>query len=93
MADTEVIRRAYNRAFLKLVLYVHLIVYIVVNLLLVYVNYTTSPQYLWFKWPLLGWGFGLFAHAYVVFAGHRILMYLVKRELEADGHGRKRTSI
>jgi len=88
MTDTEAIRRATNRAFLKLVFYVHLIVYIVVNLLLFYINYTTSPQYLWVKWSLLCWGFGLFSHGYVVFAGHRIMLYLVKRELEADRHGR-----
>ncbi len=88
MTDPEVIRRATNRAFLKLVFYVHLIVYIVVNLLLFYVNYTTSPQYLWAKWSLLGWGFGLFSHGYVVFAGYRIMQYLFKRELVADRHGR-----
>ena len=88
MADTEVIKRAYNRALLKLGFYVHLIVYAVINLVLVYINYTTNSDYLWVKWVLLCWGFGLFSHGYAVFAGHRIMLYLVKRELEANRHDR-----
>ncbi len=48
--------------------YVHAAVYAVVNALLVGINFATSSEHLWFKWPLLGWGIGLLAHGVVAFA-------------------------
>jgi hypothetical protein len=27
----------------------------------------SSPQYLWFKWPLVGWGIGVFFHGTSLF--------------------------
>lgn len=48
--------------------YIHLAVYVVVNALLVGINLATSTNHLWFKWPLLGWGIGILAHAFVTFA-------------------------
>jgi 2TM domain-containing protein len=47
--------------------YSHLIVYICVNIVLVIINLVTSPGAIWFYWPLLGWGIGLFFHAMGVF--------------------------
>ena len=46
---------------------IHLAAYLAVNALLVSINLATSPDRLWCKWPLLGWGLGLFAHALVTF--------------------------
>jgi hypothetical protein len=31
------------------------------------INITTSPDVLWFYWPLLGWGIGIVMHAVYVF--------------------------
>jgi hypothetical protein len=40
--------------------------------LFIVINLASSPQYLWFKWPLIGWGIGLFFHAMSVFlSSHR----------------------
>ena len=47
--------------------YSHLIVYVVVNIGLFFLNLFTSPGFWWFYWPLLGWGIGLFFHAMGVF--------------------------
>ena len=47
--------------------YFHLISYIVVNAILVVINLLTSPEYLWFIWPIIGWGVGLLIHAFTVF--------------------------
>ena len=47
--------------------YGNLISYIAVNTGLLIVNLLTSPNYLWFFWPLLGWGIGVFFHAMKVF--------------------------
>ena len=87
MKHDEAHRRAYCRAGAKLGFYVHLVAYITVNLLLVFINYSTSPQYLWFKWPLLGWGIGLLFHWLVVFVGPRLMQHVFKRELEKNGLG------
>ena len=47
--------------------YIHLIVYVVVNLILFSINMIVSPDSLWFIWPLMGWGVGLVLHALSVF--------------------------
>ena len=47
--------------------YGNLIAYIVVNIGLMVLNLLTSPGYLWFFWPMLGWGIGLLAHGMSVF--------------------------
>lgn len=44
----------------------HLITYIAVNVMLVIINIVTSPDKVWFFWPLLGWGIGIVGHAYRV---------------------------
>ena len=63
MENQEAYQRAKKRAEAKLGFYLHLAVYIVVNILLIIINLSTSAQYLWFKWPLIGWGIGVFFHA------------------------------
>ena len=47
--------------------YSHLIVYICVNVALLIINLVTNRNVLWFYWPLLGWGIGVFFHAMGVF--------------------------
>jgi hypothetical protein len=46
---------------------IHLIIYAVVNVLLIIVNLATSPDKLWFYWPLIGWGIGIAAHGFGVY--------------------------
>ena len=53
--------------------YVHLTVYVLVNVLLLVINLASSPGVLWFYWPLLGWGIGIVAHAASVFGTGRFL--------------------
>ena len=40
---------------------------ILVNIFLIVLNLVTSPKYLWFFWPLLGWGIGVVFHGLSVF--------------------------
>ena len=47
--------------------YGNLIAYVVVNIGLMVVNLLTSPAYLWFFWPMLGWGIGVLFHGMKVF--------------------------
>ncbi len=47
--------------------YGNLISYIIVNIGLIVINLLTSPDYLWFFWPMMGWGIGLLFHGLKVF--------------------------
>jgi len=44
-------------------LYIHAIVYVAVNIGLLFIDLLSSPGKLWFFYPLLGWGIGLACHA------------------------------
>ena len=68
MGEPEAYERAKKRIEAKIGFYIHLAVYVGVNLLLLIINLVRSHQYLWFKWPLLGWGIGVFFHGLSVFA-------------------------
>jgi hypothetical protein len=47
--------------------YGNLVSYIVVNMGLLALNLLTSPNHLWFYWPMLGWGIGVIIHGMKVF--------------------------
>ena len=53
--------------------YTHVAVYVFVNILLLLINLITDPSSLWFYWPLLGWGIGLAAHAFLVYGAGSIM--------------------
>lgn len=48
--------------------YIHLIVYVTVNIGLIGINLVFSSDYKWFIYPLLGWGIGIVAHGLSVFS-------------------------
>ena len=87
MENQETYLRAKKRAEAKFGFYVHLSIYIVVNVLLVFINLTTSNSYLWFIWPLMGWGIGVFIHALLVFifsGGSAIKEQMIEKEMKKE---------
>ncbi len=62
---------AYRKAEKKIIeikgFYGNLISYVLVIGGLMALNLTTSPKYLWFLWPAMGWGIGLAYHGFSVF--------------------------
>ena len=85
MENQEAYERAKKKVEAKLGFYIHLAAYIVVNILLIIINLSTSPGYLWFKWPLLGWGIGIVFHALgaFVFSGGSIIKErMIEKEIE-----------
>lgn len=42
--------------------YVHAAIYTMVNILLIVINLMFVPIFLWFFFPLIGWGIGLTMH-------------------------------
>lgn len=65
MQTHDVERLARRRAGAKLSWYIHLIVYIAVNLLLMILSALSSRG--WAIYPAVGWGIGLAIHGLVVF--------------------------
>jgi hypothetical protein len=41
---------------------IHLAAYVLVNAMLIAINFLYSPEDIWFFYPLLGWGIGITAH-------------------------------
>jgi cellulose synthase/poly-beta-1,6-N-acetylglucosamine synthase-like glycosyltransferase len=79
--------RARTRAEAKFGFYKHLAVYLVINILLFLINLTTSPDYFWAIWPLIGWGVAVAFHALTVFVfGQRnqIVERLTEEEMRKD---------
>jgi transcriptional regulator with XRE-family HTH domain len=52
--------------------YISLIVYVLVISGLFTINLLTYPDYIWAKWPAIGWGFGILISAFRIFGGIRI---------------------
>ena len=89
MENQEAYQRAKKRVKAKMGFYIHLAVYIGVNILLIITNLITSPQYLWFVWPLFGWGIGVFFHgmSIFVFSGRKfkgIKERMIEKEIKKD---------
>lgn len=89
MTDTEAYAAARKRAEAKYHFFVHLAIYSMVMLLLVAINLITSSGYLWFVWPLLGWGIAIVIHGVSAFAmlnRSNFIDQLTERELRASKH-------
>lgn len=70
--EAELERRARAHVAALRGFYSHAAIFVAVNLLLLAVNLVSSPDELWFYWPLLGWGIGLAVHALRVFGLARV---------------------
>jgi hypothetical protein len=93
MDNQEAYERARKRVSVKIGFYIHLSVYVVVNILLIGINLAASPAYLWFKWPLMGWGIGVFFHGMSVFAFsglEGVKERMIEKELEKESRRRDR---
>ena len=87
MSEEELRKIARKRAKAKTSFYIHLIVYIIVNILLVSIWYFTSDSsgIPWFVYPLVGWGIALVIHGVVAFRGSSlddVEDQMTERELE-----------
>ena len=66
---------------------VHLVVYVLVNAMLIAINFIYSPEDIWFFYPLLGWGIGISMH--YLFGVHWIQKELKEREAKAEYKARE----
>jgi hypothetical protein len=63
----EVYLRAKKRMENLKAFYIHLTVYILVNLMLFFINISSDSSKLWFLYPLGGWGIGIVIHGLTTF--------------------------
>lgn len=62
METNEKYARAKKRVENLKAFYIHLMVYVLVNIMLFTINIISDPDNLWFFYPLAGWGIGLTVH-------------------------------
>lgn len=67
----------------------HLAAYVIINLFLVFINLWTSPEQIWFVWPLAGWGIGLAFHAYFS-RPSRVIESVESKAMGIEMYARKR---
>lgn len=82
--DDELRRRAKRRVNQKMGFYIHLTVYVLVNLGLAAINLAGGGKS-WHLWPLAGWGLGLAIHGIVTFAslrGEGVRERMLEQEIE-----------
>jgi hypothetical protein len=87
MNEKDEYRRARKRAEDKVGFYIHFLVYLIVNGVLITINLRTNPEYYWFVWPLFGWGIGVLFHGLSVFffsEGTAFREHMIEREMERE---------
>jgi hypothetical protein len=83
MEEQDALREARERVSTKIGFYIHLFIYIIVNIALYLINRATYSEYQWFWWVLFGWGIGIVAHGVQVFIYlSNIRERMVAKELE-----------
>jgi len=84
MNNQKTEQTAHQNAKLKVEFKIHMVTYIVVISLLAIINITLTPAYLWFIWPLLGWGLGIVIHGINVHfsTNSSFKERMIKREME-----------
>jgi len=89
MNNQEAYKQAKKRVEARYGFYIHLSVYLAVNLLLVIINLSSSSEGFWFQYPLLGWGIGVVFHALSVFVfagrGSLISEDMIEKEMNREG--------
>lgn len=86
--NQEAYQRAKKRVGAKLGFYIHLIAYMTVGIILIIINLSTPSDYLWFIWPLLGWGIGVLFHALAIFVFSEKSAFteeMIEKEMEKEG--------
>ena len=87
MDNQDMYQLAKKKAEGKIHFYIHLAVYLGVNLLLMVINLKASPESLWFLWPLFGWGIGVVIHGLKVlgvFDFSRVKKQMIEKELAKE---------
>jgi hypothetical protein len=67
--------------------FVHLVAYVLVNVMLIAFNFIYTPETIWFFYPLIGWGIGISMH--YLFSVHWMQKELTEKEAKAEYKARE----
>ncbi len=84
MTNSKQYKKARKKVEAKIGFYTHLCVYMIVNTGLLLMNLGSPDEYIWSKWPLLGWGIGIFFHGikvFMIFDGSKFKERMIEKEL------------
>lgn len=87
MKTQEAYKRAEKRVAAKIGFYIHFAIYLIVSIVLISINLNASGEYIWAKWPVMGWGIGILFHAMSVFVFYGktlITENMIKKEMERE---------
>lgn len=65
--EAEIRDQIVRRMRAKLGFHWHAAIFVMANAAIAAINLRFTPNYLWFVWPLAGWGVGLGLHAFAVY--------------------------
>jgi hypothetical protein len=92
--EEEISLDKYKRAYREMVaeeekrdFLIHLVAYVLVNAMLIAINFIYSPDVIWFFYPLLGWGIGITVH--YLTSVRWIESALKKKEVKAEYRARE----
>ena len=82
--NTELRKEAKEIARKKFGFYIHFVVYIIINILLISIWYFTGKGIPWFIFPLVGWGIAVLIHflSTFVFTERKFLDRMAEKEYE-----------
>jgi hypothetical protein len=86
MNSQEINTTAERRANEKFGFYMHLMVFVIINTMLTAINLLTNTQFLWFIYPLFGWGAAILIHAASMLMGRSLKDRLLEHEIEELSH-------
>ena len=64
---------------------IHLILYVAVNLLLVFIWAVSGFGYFWPIWPILGWGIAVALHGWMIYFQRPITEEDIRKEMDRGG--------
>ena len=67
MKNKEYLKNRLKDSNEKFKFYIHLSIYVAMSIVFVVFNLSSTPEELWFQWPIMGWGIGVAFHALSVF--------------------------
>ncbi len=67
MKNKEYYKNRFEESDEKFKFYIHLFIYIAMSIVFIVFNLSSTPESLWFQWPIMGWGIGVVVHALKVF--------------------------
>lgn len=88
MENNSSYERAKKRVEGKIGFITHLVIYLVVIVLLIVINFMTSSGTFWVIWPMMGWGLAVIIHglrAYVFSGRSMITEKMIQEEMEKEG--------